>query len=240
MTVEERRSYCRFCGSNCAVIATVDGNTVTAIRGDADDPVSQGYICSKGAALHHFHHHPRRLDQPMIRRDGKLVETDWPTILDDIAARIRGLIDGPGVATVGAYAGTPAVPCASINVWRAFMGALGTPSIYSTVSVDVPCIPLVSERVCGNPMIASQPDADARMTILIGINPVVSHGHVYFLTAPKAQLRRWAEQGELWVVDPRRSESADAATHHLAPWPASEFMLLGHAVRELLRGWRGP
>lgn len=232
---EDRRSFCRFCGSNCAVIATVEDGRVTAVRGDPDDPVSQGYICSKGAALGRFHHHPDRLDRPMIRRDGRLVETDWPTILDDIAGRIRALIDAHGSRAIGGYAGTPAVPCASVNVWRPFMAALGTPSIYSTVSVDVPCIPLVSERICGNPMIHTQPDPDTRMAILIGVNPIVSHGHVFFMTAPKAQLRRWADQGELWVIDPRRSESAEVATRHLAAWPGSEYMLLGHAVRELLR-----
>ncbi|KQX19203.1 MULTISPECIES: molybdopterin-containing oxidoreductase family protein [unclassified Sphingomonas] len=232
---EDRRSFCRFCGSNCAVIATVEGDRITAVRGDPDDPVSQGYICSKGAALGRFHHHPRRLDRPMIRRGGELVETDWPTVLDDIAGHVRRLIDAQGPAAIGGYAGTPAVPCASVNVWRPFIAALRTPSIYSTVSVDVPCVPLVSERVCGNPMIATQPDPDARMTVLIGVNPVVSHGHVFFMTAPKVQLRRWAEQGSLWVVDPRRSESAEVATEHLAAWPGSEFMLLGHAVRELLR-----
>ncbi|MGD9809850.1 MAG: molybdopterin-dependent oxidoreductase [Sphingobium sp.] len=232
--MEERRSFCRFCGTNCAVLVTVEDDQVLSVRGDPDDPVTQGYICSKGAALGRFHHHPARLDYPLIKRDGTQVRVGWTEALDDISGKLRSIIEHYGTSAVGAYGGTPAVPCASINVWRGFMGALGTPSIYSTVSVDVPCIPLVSERVTGNPMIASQPDADARMTILIGFNPVVSHGHVYFLPAPKAQLRRWSDQGELWVVDPRRSESAEIATRHLAIWPGSEYALLGHAVRELL------
>jgi anaerobic selenocysteine-containing dehydrogenase len=232
---EDRRSFCRFCGCNCAVIATVENDRILSVRGDEADPVSRGYICAKGAALGKFHHHPARLDQPMMRQDGQLVATPWPAVLDDIAAKMRGLIDLHGPTSVGFYAGTPAVPCASVNVWRGFAAALGTSSLYSTVSIDVPCVPLVSEMVCGNPMIASQPDPDACMTILIGVNPVVSHGHVYFTPAPKEQLRRWVEQGELWVVDPRLSESAEVATHHLAPWPGSEFALLGHAVRELLR-----
>ena len=232
--MEERRSFCRFCGTSCAVLVTVEGDRVLSVRGDPADPVTEGYICSKGAALGDFHNHPKRLDHPRVKREGIWQQAEWAEALDDIADQLRAIMERHGASAVGAYAGTPAVPCASINVWRGFMAAIGTPSIYSTVSVDVPCIPLVSERVTGNPMIASQPDPDARMTILIGINPVVSHGHVYFLPAPKAQLRRWAEQGELWVVDPRRSESAEVATRHLAIWPGAEYALLGHAVRELL------
>jgi len=233
-TREMRRSYCRFCGSLCAIIATVEGDQVLEIQGDRDDPVSRGYLCSKGRALGRFHHHPQRLDRPRLMRTGSMVEVDWATALHDLSAKLRSVIDMHGPAAIGGYAGTPAVPCSTLNVWRSFLAAVGTPQIYSTISVDVPCVPLVAERICGNPMVTSQPDVDASMTVLIGINPMVSHGHVFFMPAPKTQLRRWASQGELWVIDPRRSETAGAATRHLAPWPGSEFMLLGYAVRTLL------
>jgi len=231
---ETRRSFCRFCGSYCAILATVSGNQVLEINGDVDDPVSRGYLCSKGRALGRFHHHPQRLNAPRIRSNGALVETSWNAALGDLAVKLRDVIDRYGASAVGGYAGTPAVPCSTLNVWRSFLTALGTPQIYSTLSVDVPCVPLVAERICGNPMLTSQPDLDARLTILIGVNPMVSHGHVFFLPAPKRQLRRWMSQGELWVIDPRQSETAKAATRHLAPWPGSEFLLLGHAVRALL------
>jgi len=230
-----KRTFCRFCGSYCAVIATVEDDQVVEINGDRDDPVSKGYLCPKGRALGAFHHHPRRLNRPRIRRDGAAQEVDWDTALRDLSSKLRHVLDTYGPTAIGGYAGTPAVPCSTLMIWRNFLTALGTPQIYSTLSVDVPCVPLVAERVCGNPMLTSQPDFDAALTILIGVNPMVSHGHVFFMTAPKAQLRRWATQGGLWVIDPRRTETAAAATRHLAPWPGSEFMLLGHAVRELLR-----
>jgi anaerobic selenocysteine-containing dehydrogenase len=229
-----RRSFCRLCGSYCAVLATVDGERIVKIAGDREDPVSRGYLCSKGRALARFHHHPRRLDRPRIRSNGMLEEVGWDPALADLSTKLRAVIARHGPAAVGGYAGTPAVPCTTLNVWRSFLAALGTSQIYSTISVDVPCVPLVAERICGNPMVTSQPDVDASMTVLIGVNPMVSHGHVFFMPAPKTQLRRWATQGELWVIDPRRSETAAVATRHLAPWPGTEFMLLGYAVHALL------
>lgn len=72
----ERRSYCRFCGSYCAIVATVEGERIVEIRGDRDDPVSRGYLCPKGRALGRFHHHPQRLDRPRIKRDGAVAEVD--------------------------------------------------------------------------------------------------------------------------------------------------------------------
>ena len=232
---ERRRSYCRFCGSSCAIIATVEGDQVIEIEGDREDPISRGYLCSKGRALARFHHHPQRLDRPRIKRDGAVAEVGWPAALDDLAGKLGRVIRTHGTSAIGAYAGTPAVPCSTLSVWRTFMGALQTPQIYSTISVDVPCVPLVAERICGHPMVTSQPDLDAHLTILIGVNPMVSHGHVFFLPAPKVYLRQWLARGQLWVIDPKRTETAAVASRHLAPWPGSEFMLLGHVVRELLR-----
>jgi anaerobic selenocysteine-containing dehydrogenase len=234
LSAVSRRSYCRFCGSYCAFIATLEDERIVEIRGDREDPISRGYLCAKGRAIGAFHHHPRRLDRPRLRRDGAVVETDWESVLADLSTKLRHIIDTHGPSAIGGYAGTPAVPCSTLNVWRQFLTSLGTPQIYSTLSVDVPCVPLVAERICGNPMVTSQPDAEATLTILIGVNPMISHGHVFFMPAPKIQLRRWAEQGELWVIDPRYSETAAVATRHLAPWPGSEFLLLGHAARELL------
>jgi anaerobic selenocysteine-containing dehydrogenase len=42
-------------------------------------------------------------------------------------------------------------------------------------------------------------------------------------------------QGGLWVVDPRRTETADVATVHLAPRPGTDHLLFAYLVRELLR-----
>jgi anaerobic selenocysteine-containing dehydrogenase len=232
---ERRRSFCRFCGSACAIIATVEGDRILEIEGDREDPISRGYICPKGSALAQFHHHPQRLDRPRIKSNGQVTEVDWPTALDDLAVKLRQVIETHGTSAIGSYAGTPTVPCSTLSVWRTFMGNLKTPQIYSTISIDVACAPLVGERITGQPMLTGQPDLSATMTILIGVNPMVSHGHVFFIPAPKAHLRQWASQGQLWVIDPKRTESAAAASRHLAPWPGSEFLLLGHVVRELLR-----
>lgn len=233
--MEEKHSFCRLCGSFCALVATVEDNQVLSIRPDDKDPVSQGYMCIKGVSLGKLHHHPHRLDEPRIRGEDGVSVATWDAVLDDIGQKLREIIATSGPGAIGGYVGTPGAPCSSVGVWRNFMQALGTPQVYSTISVDVACGPLVAERVAGYPMLAVQPDQDAKMVILIGINPMISHGHNFFMPAPKKQLLSWANEGELWVIDPRRSETAELATHHLAPWPGSEFMLLGHAIRELLK-----
>ena len=48
---EVRRSFCRFCHANCAMLVTVDEGRVTKVQGDPDDPVFGGYTCIKGRQL---------------------------------------------------------------------------------------------------------------------------------------------------------------------------------------------
>ena len=44
-----------------------------------------------------------RLTQPLIRREGSLVETDWPTALRLAAAGIRSTVDSAGPEAFGLF-----------------------------------------------------------------------------------------------------------------------------------------
>ena len=71
--------------------------------------------------------------------------------------------------------------------------------------------------------------------MLVGTNPVVSHGHSNAIPDPVRRLREFrARRGELFVIDPRRTETAALADHHLAIRPSTDHVLLAHIVRELL------
>ena len=43
------------------------------------------------------------------------------------------------------------------------------------------------------------------------------------------------ERGQVWVIDPRRTETARLATGHLAPRPSTDHAVLAYLVREILR-----
>jgi anaerobic selenocysteine-containing dehydrogenase len=103
------RSFCRLCPAYCGIVVTLDGDRVVNVQGDREHPVSEGYTCPKGRALGELHHHPQRLDGPLLRRDGRLQPVTWDELLDDLAARIRPILDEHGPAAVGAYFGTAAV-----------------------------------------------------------------------------------------------------------------------------------
>lgn len=234
-------TFCRQCNAGCGVVVTVAGDRVLDVQGDRDHPVSSGYLCPKGRNLGHHHHHPGRLDVPALGRGVARRAVGWETLLDDLAAGLRSAVAVAGPDGVAIYKGTAHyLESACAGQGQALLGHLGSAGWYSSLTVDCPAVTLVAELVAGHPWLLPVPDLDARLTVLIGTNPIASHGHTFNIPRPKEQLRAWARQGELWVIDPRRTESADVATGHLSPRPGTEHLLFAYLVRELLRDGADP
>jgi anaerobic selenocysteine-containing dehydrogenase len=236
-TAAEHRTFCRLCMAVCGVLVTVEGDQVVGVRGDPEHPLSRGYTCPKGRALGALHHHPDRLDRPMVRHDGRFLVSSWDDLLDDLATRVRGVVDTHGPSGVGMYLATgSAFDAAGRRVAERFLRALGSPQHYTATTIDTPCKPLVMELMAGHPGLVPLLDWErARFAVLVGTNPVVSHGHSNPFPDPVTRLRAVARRGGLWVLDPRRTETARLATRHIAPRPGTDYVLLAHAVRELLR-----
>ena len=68
---------CSLCEATCGLSITVEDERVISVKGDKKNPFSRGYLCPKGAALGTLHHDPERLRQPLVRKNGELVEVSW-------------------------------------------------------------------------------------------------------------------------------------------------------------------
>lgn len=227
--IDERRSFCRICAAACGIVVEVDGDRVLSVRGDRDHPVSAGYTCPKGRALPVFHHSPDRLDHPVVR--GRAAS--WDDALDDLAAGL----DAVGRERVGFYLATglgfdSAGQVASMT-WHAL---LGSRQRYTAVTVDNAPVLKAAELVSGQPMLNPVWDPERPGVLLcFGINPVVSHGYGTAMPDPITRLRRYRSLGgRVWVLDPRRTETAAAADHHLPVRPGADVAILAWLCREVL------
>ena len=231
--MEDVATYCRICAAACGIVATVDGETVRKIRGDPEHPVSRGYTCPKGRALAEWHHAAARLDRPTLRR----VATSWRDVLDDAAGVIRVVLDREGPDAVGFYLATGLAY--DINGWMTaerLVRRIGTRQRYTPVTIDNAPVLRAAELVTGSTALNTVWDPDrSRLLLLFGTNPVVSHGYGTTLADPITRLRDFqGDGGEVWVVDPRRTETAALADRHLQTRPGSDVFVLAWLVRELL------
>ncbi len=229
----ELPSFCRICNAMCGILVTLEGDRVVRVRGDARHPLSEGYTCPKGRALPAFHHDPRRLDHPTIGG----AEVSWPTMLDDLTERVRGSIDLAGPNGVAMYlASGSAFDSAGRRTAERFLRVLGSQQKYTATTIDTPSKPLIAELVGGWSGLTPVWDHErSTLLVLIGCNPVISHGHSNAMPSPLRRLRHHRSRGgEVWAVDPRRTETARVADRHLAPRPGSDWLVLAHLVRAVL------
>jgi formate dehydrogenase major subunit len=88
-------TVCPFCGVGCGQVAYSDVDDLLHVEGDADHPISEGTLCSKGAALSQITNNPHRLQQVMYRAPGssKFEPRSWEWAYARIAERVKATRD---------------------------------------------------------------------------------------------------------------------------------------------------
>ena len=84
-------TVCPFCGVGCGQVVSTQSGKVINIEGDPGHPISEGTLCSKGAAGIQVVNNPRRLQKVLYRApNGKAwEEKSWDWALERIAARVK-------------------------------------------------------------------------------------------------------------------------------------------------------
>src|SRR5262245_25894368 len=108
MTETVHLRICPFCEACCGLEVRLRDGRVTSVRGDDADVFSAGYICPKGVALKELHEDPDRLRRPLVRRDGRFVETSWDEAWAEIERRLPPLLATHGKDAVAVTIGNPA------------------------------------------------------------------------------------------------------------------------------------
>lgn len=218
------------------VLTIDDTDRVTAARGDRDDVFSHGFICPKGASFAELDNDPDRLQNPLVRRDGELVETTWPEAFAAAAEGLQRVIGETGGASVAVYLGNPNAHTIAGSLYGpVVIKSLGTRQVYSASTLDQMPKHVSCGFLYGNPVAFTVPDLDRTdYLVVIGGNPLVSNGSLAtaadFPGKIKALRRRG---GTLVVIDPSRTRTAELADRHLAVRPGSDAALLFAIVHVL-------
>ena len=230
MTTEHRTTYCRICESLCGMVAEVQDDRLVALRGDKDHPLLAGFACSKGIAFTEVVNDPDRVTTPLRRRaDGTFEEVSWDDALADIARRLSQIHRRHGSSAVGWYFGNPgAFSYSHLTAVVCFVNGLGLGThLYTASSQDTHSRLMASQLLYGIPSAVPIPDVlRTDLLVVIGANPVVSHGSV--LTAPRIRDRMRdvvKRGGRVIVIDPRKTETA-AQFEWLGIVPDTDALLL--------------
>ncbi|MEZ5167300.1 MAG: molybdopterin-dependent oxidoreductase [Acidimicrobiales bacterium] len=222
MTQTDRtvHTFCRLCEVMCGLELTVNGGEITKVRGDQGHPVSQGFACNKGLLSLEVHRDPDRLDHPLVRTDDGWQRRSWSEALDEVAGRLRSVMDRHGPDSVALYLGNPnAFNCAAGPAAVMFLLSLGSTRLFSAATQDCANKFTVGELLYGSPAIHPIPDlARTDHLLVIGSNPRISKTSFLSVPDPVAALRSVVERGgAVTFVNPLRIEPDIGPTVQIRP-----------------------
>ena len=233
------KTACILCSQNCGIEIEVDAEKkeMVKIRGDKDHPISQGYICQKATRLNYYQNQ-ERINSPLRKKaDGTFEKVSWDTAIQEIADKLVAIRDTHGGETI-AYAGGGGQGNHLGGAYASsFRAACKTPYIYSSLAQEKTGNFWVHGKLFGRQnTFYAEPADEAQFVMMIGTNPMQSHGF------PKARkvINALARDKErtLVVVDPRNTETAKKADEFMQVKPGRDAWLmaamLGLIVQE---GW---
>ena len=234
---------CHLCEAMCGLVIQTEGDKVTDVRGDKDDPLSRGHVCPKAVALQDIHEDPDRLRKPMKRirtvpGEYQHVEIEWSEALDLAADALASTIEKQGIDAIGAYFGNPSVHnYGMLTHQRNLFRHIRTRNRFSATSVDQLPHHLVSLWCFGHMLLHPIPDVDrTHYFLMLGANPLASNGSIWTVPDVRQRLKDLKSRGgKLVVVDPRRTETAELASEHLFIRPGSDAAFLLAMVHVLFR-----
>lgn len=208
------------------------------LTGDANHPYTKGFACAKTVHYPARQNHPDRPLYP-LRRVGKKTDPEprfervsWDEALDDIAARLKALLEtrGPSSVLRYNYAGTMGLMEGSHvhALWR----ALGIPELDETICATAGTAAWAmgyGARYGVDPLDVPH----ARLIVLWGINSLSTHSH---LTPQMTAARR--NGARIIHIDPYRNRTSGYADTHLKLRPGTDAALALGVMHELFaHGW---
>jgi formate dehydrogenase len=232
-----QHTFCRICESLCGLEVELRGGRVARIRPDARHVATGGFACVKGLKQHQLFESPDRVRHPMQRVGGTWRRISWEEALAGIGARVRSIRARHGADAIAMYVGTAAGFSLLHPIFaQGFMTGLGSRSLYASATQDCSNKFAVAREIYGFPFTQPFPDVDhTRCLVIVGANPVVSKWSFLQVPNPIERLRQIeARGGRVFVVDPRRTETARAAGKHVFIRPGTDVFFYLAFLNELL------
>lgn len=87
----ETKSICSFCSVGCSVSVQSKGDKIYRVLPDKDSKVDKGLLCVKGRFGYDASNQKNRIIKPMVKKNGRLVETSWDEAIRTAAKKMQSL-----------------------------------------------------------------------------------------------------------------------------------------------------
>jgi assimilatory nitrate reductase catalytic subunit len=222
---------CGFCSTGCGLSIHLKNGEALNLSPATDYPVNLGMACPKGWEALAPLASKDRATVPLLRRSRSeaLAETDWETALEFFVQRFRDVQTRHGKASA-AFLGTGQITIEELALLGAF-AKFGMGMVHgdgNTRQCMATAVTAYKQSFGFDAPPYSYADFEqSDVLVFVGANPCIAHPIMW------ERVCRNRNNPKIIVIDPRKTETAMAATLHLPLEPKSDLVLF-YAVANLL------
>jgi anaerobic selenocysteine-containing dehydrogenase len=220
------------CPDTCALLTTVKNGIAIKVQGNPDHSQTGGVLCNKVSRYTERSYHAERLLQPLKRSgpkgSGQFEPVSWNDALADIAGRLKAVAArNPEAIVPYSYAGTMGL-VQSESIAARFFNRLGASFLDRTICATAGGEGF-TQTLGGKVGMKVEFFAESKLIIIWGSNSIGSNLHFW----------RYAQQAKrdgarLVCIDPRKSETAEKCSEHIALLPGTDAALALALMHELI------
>jgi assimilatory nitrate reductase catalytic subunit len=223
-------TVCGFCSTGCGLNVHLKNNEAINLTATPDYPVNLGMACPKGWEALAPLSAPDRATTPLRRNvAGELEPIDWDAAMQLFTLRFKAIQDQFGADSI-AWLGSGQI-CTEELALLGALGKFGMGMIHgdgNTRQCMATAVSAYKESFGFDAPPFTYADFEqSDVIVLIGSNLCIAHPILW------QRVLRNRNQPQILVIDPRKTETAMAATQHLALRPKSDLVLL-YGIANLL------
>ncbi len=221
---------CGFCSTGCGLTVHLKEGRAVNLSPTRGYPVNLGMACPKGWEALTPLAAPDRAVTPLLRNArGELLPVEWPVALETFVTRVRAIQEKHGPESV-AFISTGQIPTEEMALLGALakfgMGMIhGDGNTRQCMATSV--VAYKESFGFDAPPFTYQDFEESDVLVFVGANPCIAHPIMW------ERVCRNKHKPEIVVIDPRRTETAMAATLHVPLRPKTDLVLL-YGVAHLL------
>jgi assimilatory nitrate reductase catalytic subunit len=222
---------CGFCSTGCGLTVHLRDGEAVNLSPTTDYPVNRGTACPKGWEALTVLGAPDRATTPLLRGpNGRRSAVGWDEAMTVMASRFRAIQAEHGPESV-AFLSTGQIATEEMALLGA-VAKFGMGMVHGDGNTRqcMASAVIAYKQAFGfdAPPYTYQDLEESDCIVLIGANPCIAHPVLW------ERVTRNRHSPEILVVDPRRTETAAAATLHLPARPKSDLTLLYGLARALI------
>ena len=238
-------SVCPYCGVGCQLTYNIRNDRIVSVDG-RDGPANRNRLCVKGRFGFDYVHHPDRLTEPLIRKDGVSkhdVDIDpanplthfrvatWEEALDRAAVGLKTIRDRDGRRALAGFGSAKGSNEEAYLFQKLVRTGFGSNNVdHCTRLCHASSVAALMEGIGSGAVTAPFTAAeDADVIIVIGARP--TENHPVAATFFKQAAKRGAQ---LFVMDPRGHSLARHATRMLQFSPGRDVALLNALLHTII------